>query len=86
MRLESEKNASSNGGGGDAEFAKPKSLHVELGDEEAQTEQQQQQQQRPVMTLDELNQTTFARLLRILKHPVIRDNRSLIDKMLNLLG
>ena len=86
MRLENEKNAGE-GGSGDAEFAKPKSLNVELGDDEGSANlTDQQQQQRPVMTLDELNQTTFARLLRILKHPVIRDNRSLIDKMLNLLG
>ena len=36
--------------------------------------------------LAQLNNTIMAQLLRMLKHPVINENRSLIDKMLNLLG
>ena len=40
----------------------------------------------PASSLNELNTTILAQLLRMLKHPVINENRSLIDKMLSLLG
>lgn len=40
----------------------------------------------PASTLVDLDCTILAQLLRMLKHPVINENRSLIDKMLNLLG
>ena len=43
-------------------------------------------EEKPAKTLKQLDKTIFANLLRILKHSVIRDNRSLIDKMLSLLG
>ena len=81
MRLESEKTAASEAHSGDGDFAKPKKLDLALGEQD-----ETEGDNRAVMTLEELNQTTFARLLRILKHPVVRDNRLLIDKMLNLLG
>jgi len=40
----------------------------------------------PAASLADLDTTILAQLLRMLKHPVINENRSLIDKMLNLLG
>ena len=46
----------------------------------------QSDDERPITTLKELDKTVFAKMLRILNYPVIRENRSLIDKMLNLLG
>ena len=40
----------------------------------------------PAASLADLDTTILAQLLRMLKHPIINENRSLIDKMLNLLG
>ena len=40
----------------------------------------------PVENLAQLDQTILSKLLRMLRHPVIFDNRSLLDKMLHLLG
>ena len=71
MKLEHEKSSS-----GKSISKKPeKDVNIDQSDDE-----------RPITTLKELDKTVFAKMLRILNYPVIRENRSLIDKMLNLLG
>lgn len=40
----------------------------------------------PAENLAQLDQTILSKLLKMLRHPVIFDNRSLLDKMLHLLG
>ena len=65
------------------DVTKPSSANLKKKDSDESTNTDED---KPISTLEQLNQTLFARLLKIIKHPVIRDNRSLIDKMLSLLG
>ena len=82
IRLENNKKESRDSSSSSKESIKKKELSsVDSGDGLGSSDED-----KPISTLEQLNQTLFARLLKIIKHPVIRDNRSLIDKMLSLLG